>query len=489
MGGRGMTGDLCVNGEWQSASGAGFASIDPALGDVVWSGRAAGAGEVRQAFVAAQKAFPDWARAPVAERVAACRAFGVQLEAQKEQFAIQIARETGKPLWEARTEVQAMLGKIEISIRARDERAGERSDAAAFGESRLHHRPHGVLGVMGPYNFPGHLPNGHIIPALLAGNSLVFKPSELTPGTGAAMMELWREAGLPAGVLNLVQGGRETGAALLADPALAGVLFTGSAATGRLIHRQFAGRPEIILALEMGGNNPLLVWPAADPGIAANLIVHSAFATSGQRCSCARRLILPKGVFGDAVLEALILLASHLSIGPWNASPEPFLGPLVSIGAAQRALAGAQALIAAGAKPLLPMRCEGAFFHPLLMDMTDAQEPEDEEIFAPVLQIWRVADLDQAIARANASRFGLSGGVISADPAVWARAQGEMRAGVLNWNRPTTGASSSMPFGGPGLSGNARPSAYYAADYCAFPLAMQIAPVMQAISAPGLTLP
>ncbi len=489
MGERVMTGDLCINGQWQDASGAGFASIDPALGDVVWSGRAAGAEDVRQAFAAAQNAFPAWARAPLAVRVAACRAFGVHLETQKEGFAIQIARETGKPLWEARAEVQAMLGKIEISIRAQGERAGERSDPAAFGEARLNHRPHGVLGVMGPYNFPGHLPNGHIIPALLAGNTLVFKPSELTPGTGGAMMDLWREAGLPAGVLNLVQGGRETGAALLADPALAGVLFTGSAATGRLIHQRFAGRPEIILALEMGGNNPLLVWPDADPGIAANLIVHSAFATSGQRCSCARRLIVPKGAFGDAVLRALTALTGQLPIGPWNASPEPFMGPLVSHGASQRALAGAEGLIAQGGVPLLPLRCEGAFFHPLLLDMTDAPEPEDEEIFAPVLQIWRVADLDQAFARANASRFGLSGGVISADPAVWARAQVEMRAGVLNWNRPTTGASSAMPFGGPGLSGNARPSAYYAADYCAYPLAMQIAPMMQAIAAPGLTLP
>lgn len=490
MGQHEMMGDRCVGGAWLASSGAGFASIDPALGDQVWAGRAAGAEEVAQAFAAAREAFPAWARRSLAERVAACRAYGAQVEAHKEAFAVLIARETGKPLWEARGEVQAMLGKIEISIRAQAERAGERHEAAAFGEARLQHRAHGVMAVMGPYNFPGHLPNGHIVPALLAGNTIVFKPSELTPGVGGAMMEAWRASGLPAGVLNLVQGGRETGAALLAHPHLAGVLFTGSAATGRFIHQQFAGRPDIILALEMGGNNPLVVWPGGDVAAAANVVVHSAFASSGQRCSCARRLILPHGAFGDAVLEALVAQARALRIGPWNANPEPFMGPLVTQAAAQRAQAAAQALIAKGARALLPLRREDAYFHPLVLDMMEAdEEAADEEIFAPVLQVWRVHDLDAAFARANATRFGLSGGLISEDASVWAHAQNEMRVGVLNWNRPTTGASSAMPFGGPGLSGNARPSAYYAADYCAYPVAMQIAAQIQAISAPGLTMP
>ncbi len=489
MGQRDMMGDNCIAGSWLPGSGAPFSSIDPALGDSVWSGRGASPQDVKQAFAAAHAAFPAWARRPLAERVSACRAFGAQLEAQKDAFARMIARETGKPLWEALAEVQAMLGKIEISIRAQAERAGERRDPAAFGAASLRHHPHGVLAVMGPYNFPGHLPNGHIVPALLAGNSIVFKPSELTPGVGAAMVEAWHGGGLPAGVLNLVQGGRDTGAALLEDARLAGVLFTGSATTGQLIHRYFAGRPDIILALEMGGNNPLLVWPGGDASAAANLIVHSAFATSGQRCSCARRLILPNGAFGDAVLEALIALAGHIRIGPWNGTPEPFMGPLVSEAAARRAQASAEGLIAKGARALMPIKREGAFFQPLLLDMSHAPEPPDEEIFAPVLQLWRVGSLDQALARANASRFGLSGGVISDDPAVWERAQAEMRAGVLNWNRPTTGASSVMPFGGPGLSGNARPSAYYAADYCAYPVAMQISADVSAIAAPGLTLP
>jgi succinylglutamic semialdehyde dehydrogenase len=342
------------------------------------------------------------------------------------------------------------------------------------------------MAVMGPYNFPGHLPNGHIIPALLAGNSVVFKPSEFTPGVGEAMARAWECAGLPAGVLNLVQGGREVGAALLEAPELAGVLFTGSAATGAHIHRRFAGRPEVILALEMGGNNPLIVWEPAEPLAAANLIVHSAFLTTGQRCSCARRLILPEGAFGDAVLARLLELAESLAQGAWSADPAPFMGPLVREQAAVRAAAAAGAL---SGRALTPLMRDGAFLGPHVLDMGAAPPAPDEEIFAPVLQVFRARDFDAALVRANATRFGLAGGLISEDAALWERTQRELRAGVLNWNRPTTGASSSLPFGGPGLSGNGRPSAYYAADYCAWPMAMQTAPEAVAIPAPGLPQP
>ena len=478
-----MSDDLFIGGAWRGARGAPFASHDPALGGEVWTGRAASGEDVAAAFEAASAAFPGWALTDLGQRSDAARRFAQVLEDRREPMAALISREVGKPLWEARTEVQAMIGKVEISIRAQEERAGERTEEAPFGASRLAHRPHGVMAVMGPFNFPGHLPNGHITPALLAGNTVVFKPSELTPGVGAAMAQAWADAGLPEGVLNLIQGGRETGAALLADPRAAGVLFTGSAATGRAIHAAFAGRPEVILALEMGGNNPLIAWPPADPAAVANLAAHSAFLSAGQRCSCARRLILPKGEFGDAVLAELSRLAQELRVGPWNAEPPPFMGPLVREEAAQRAEAAAAALPGV---PLTPLVREGAYLRPYLVEVSEGAEPQDEEIFAPVLQVFRVESFDAALRRANATRFGLAGGLISDDAALWGRAEREMRAGVLNWNRPTTGASSAMPFGGPGLSGNGRPSAYYAADYCAYPVAMQCAPTAQALPAAGL---
>ena len=480
-----MRTELYIDGAWRAGGGELFSSHDPASGDKVWEGRAADADDVSEAMAAARLGFPAWSRRPVEERIGVVRAFAKTLETRKEQLAKAISREMGKALWDARGEVQAMIGKVDISIRAQAERAGAREESAAFGAMTLSHHAHGVLAVFGPFNFPGHLPNGHIVPALLAGNCVLFKPSELTPGVGALMVEAWEAAGLPAGVLALLQGARETGAALLDAAGLNGVLFTGSAQTGALIHRKFAGRPDMLLALELGGNNPLIVWPPVDAKAAANLIAHSAFATSGQRCSCARRLIVPEGADGDAILNALAEVAEKIRVGGADDTPEPFMGPLVNAHAADRAVKFEQGLIALGGKPVVPLKRDGAFVHPGVIDVTGLSVP-DEELFGPVLLVYRVSDFDHALDVANATRFGLAGGLISDNAALWARVKNELRAGILNWNRPTTGASSAMPFGGPGLSGSLRPSAYYAADYVAYPVATQLSEKAAAIPAPGL---
>lgn len=480
-----MRTELYIDGAWRVGGGDLFASHDPVTGDRVWEGRAADIEDVAEAMAAARLAFPAWSRRPQEERVAVVRAFGKQIEARGDEIARMISREMGKVGWDAKSEVQAMIGKIEISIRAQAERAGAREEKAAFGAMTLSHHAHGVLAAFGPFNFPGHLPNGHIVPALLAGNCVLFKPSELTPGVGALMAEAWEAAGLSAGVLNLLQGGRDTGAAILDLHGLNGVLFTGSAQAGAFIHRKFAGRPDVMLALELGGNNPLIVWPPVDAKAAANLIAHSAFATSGQRCSCARRLIVPQGDAGDTIIEALLDIVPGIAVGPATQTPEPFMGPLVNAEAADRALKFEQGLLAMGATSLAPVKRDGAFVHPAVLDVTGLTPP-DEELFGPVLQIYRVSDFDHALDVANTTRFGLSGGLISDDPALWARVKAELRAGVLNWNRPTTGASGAMPFGGPGLSGSLRPSAYYAADYVAYPVATQLAEKAAAIPAPGL---
>jgi succinylglutamic semialdehyde dehydrogenase len=447
-------------------------STDPATGDVVWRGAEASAAEVARAVEQARAAFPGWSRTPLAERIALVRAFKTTLEARKDALADTIARETGKPRWEALAEVGSMTGKIEISITAQAERAGVRSSAMPFGQAALRHRPHGVMAVLGPYNFPGHLPNGHIVPALLAGNTVVFKPSELTPAVGAAMAECWAEAGLPAGVFQIVQGGRDTGAALVACD-IDGLLFTGSAAAGAHFRRLFADRPQVILALELGGNNPLVCWDG-DVDEAAAIVVQSAFVTTGQRCSCARRLIVPEGGFSQALVEAVAARAAALRIGAWDEVPEPYIGPLISADAAANAHRQVDGLRALGAREVLPFAGVpgrgAAFVTPAILDVTGLAAP-DAEIFAPVLQVIRVADFDAAITAANATRFGLSAGLVSTSDALWDRFIGEIRAGVVNRNRPTTGAAGSMPFGGIGESGNHRPSAYYAADYCAFPVA------------------
>jgi succinylglutamic semialdehyde dehydrogenase len=447
-------------------------STDPASGETVWEGRIDAYGDAAAALARARAVAEQWADTKIETRVAIVQRFAEQLASAKPALAETIARETGKPRWEAEQEVGSMIGKVAASIRAQDERAGWRSASTAFGQAVLRHRPHGVMAVLGPYNFPGHLPNGHIVPALLAGDVVVFKPSEEAPATGAAMVALWSAAGLPDGVLQILQGGRDTGAALIAGD-IDGLLFTGSGAAGTQFRGAFADRPEVILALELGGNNPLVAW-YGDPAAAASIIAQSAFVTTGQRCTCARRLVVPDGAHGAAIVEATVAFVDRIRMGAWNDTPEPAIGPLISAAAADRARAAVAELVAAGATVIRSLdRVEGlsaAFVTPAIVDVTGLAVP-DEEIFAPVLQVTRVPDFESAIAAANATRYGLAAGLISEDAFLWERFVRRARAGVLNWNRPTTGAAGTMPFGGVGASGNHRPSAFYAADYCAYPVA------------------
>jgi succinylglutamic semialdehyde dehydrogenase len=359
---------------------------------------------------------------------------------------------------------------VEISITAQTERAGEKAAEAAGVRQMLRHKPHGVLAVLGPYNFPAHLPNGHIVPALLAGNVIVFKPSEQTPAVADFMAGLWTKAGLPEGVLNLVHGGGDVGREV-AGAAIDGLLFTGSAHVGAALARQFADTPHRILALEMGGNNPLVAWDVPDIGAAAATVVQSAFLSAGQRCTNARRLILKDG--DDRLVEAVLALADRLIVGSPFDEPQPFMGPVISNAAADGLERGWAGLVAVGGRVLRPLvraRADRPFLSPAVIDMT-GHAPSDDELFGPVLQIVRVPDWDAAIAAANATRFGLAAGLIGGDAALFDRFWAESRAGIVNWNRPTNGASSAAPFGGIGASGNHRPSAYYAADYCAFPVA------------------
>ena len=297
-----------------------FKSIDPATGETVWEGAAASPTEVQAAADRARAAFPDWADRPRQDRIDAVKRYQAVLKARAPQIAEAISRETGKALWETTAELGAMAGKVDISIRAYDERTGERTAETGFGHATLRHRPHGVAAVLGPFNFPGHLPNGHIVPALLAGDTVVFKPSEEAPLTGQLMAEAFAEADMPDGVVNVVQGGRDTGAALL-DSGIDALMFTGSGAAGAHFRRKFADDPHVILALELGGNNPLVVWDAADVEAVAGIVVQSAFVTTGQRCSCARRLIVPEGPRGDAIVEAVNAMVDRLILAPWNSTP------------------------------------------------------------------------------------------------------------------------------------------------------------------------
>lgn len=482
-----MSNSVLIDNVWQNGEAIAFKSINPANGEIVFEAGSASNAQVEKAIISSRNAFKPWARLGREKRIEILNKYAEELKKRADEIAITISRDTGKPLWETKTEALTMIGKIAISIRAYNERTGHFSKVTQFGELALDHAPYGVMAIMGPFNFPGHLPNGHIVPALLAGNTCVFKPSELAPAIANIMADSFVAAGVPEGVINIIHGGRDTGAALLASK-IDGVLFTGSAHTGTYIHKLFGGRPEVVLALEMGGNNPLIIWEPCDIEAAADMFIHSSFITTGQRCSCARRIILPRGKFGDAVLEAVIAKCQKMRIGAFDDKDESFIGPIINSQMAQNVLKFEQNLIAKGGKQILPARIlerGPAFVAPAIIDMTNAQN-EDDELFAPFAQVFRVNTFDEAIAIANNTKFGLSSGLICDDANYWQIALSEMRAGLINWNRPTTGASGELPFGGPGLSGNGRPSAFYAADYCSYPVAQQNAIIANKLSAIGL---
>jgi len=443
----------------------------PATGEELWRGAHS---DVEAAVSRARRAWPAWAALALANRIEIARRFANAVRKDAEKLANLIASETGKPLWEARTEVDAVVAKVDISVQAYAERTGKKKlDSALNGTAAVRHKPHGVMVVLGPYNFPAHLPNGHMIPALIAGNVVLFKPSEKTPAVAEALVECWKQSGAPDDILQLVIGDAETGKTLVAHHGVDGVLFTGSAQAGIAINRKLAANPGKIVALEMGGNNPIVVIDTPKVSDAAAIIIQSAFTTAGQRCTAARRLVVTHSMF-DALMEELIPMVKKLIVDEPFAEPPPFMGPVIDNETADLLNESFLALLTAGGKVLCPMRRpdpDKPFLTPGIIDTTDMHDRPDIELFGPILQVIRVPDLDAAIAEANNTRFGLSASLIGGSPEDYGRFWANIRAGIINWNRPTNGASSAAPFGGIGLSGNHRPAAYYAADYCAYPVA------------------
>ena len=464
-------------------------STEPATGAELWRGAV---GDAAAEVAVASAAWPEWAARSVSFRMEGLRRFANVVRARGEELADLIARETGKPLWEARTEVQAVIGKVEISISAYSERTPTRRLEGALGSKvAVRHKPHGVLAVLGPYNFPAHLPNGHLVPALIAGNAVVFKPSEKTPATGALLVEFFHEAGIPETVVRLLIGGPEQGRALAAEPGIDGLLFTGSARAGQSLHLQFAETPHKILALELGGNNPLVIWNAKDVPAAATIAVQSAYLSAGQRCTAARRLIVAEEE-ADELVAAIVKLSDRLIVGEPHADPQPFMGPVIDLASADHLQEQFLDLMMKGGKVIRRLdrpQADKPFLTPALIDVTGIDKLPDAELFGPVLQLIRVKDFDSAIDAANATRFGLAASLVGGSPQLYDKFWANVRAGVINWNKPTNGAPSNAPFGGVGLSGNHRPSAYYAADYCAYPVTSTEAEIARASIADGLRDP
>jgi succinylglutamic semialdehyde dehydrogenase len=477
-----ITGKSLINGKWVESDGEEMVSTDPAETRVLWRGRAAGPNSVAAAVSAAAAAAGPWAALERSERQAGLERFVGVLDDRGADLASAISDEVGKPLWEGKTEVGSVRGKLAATIAAYDQRATGHTRQAAGADAVTFFRPLGVVAVLGPFNFPAHMPNGHIMPALLAGNAVVFKPSDLTPAVGEVYASLWQDAGLPPGVFNLVQGGADTGAALVGHEQVAGVFFNGSRRTGVAISRSVAQMPEKLLVLEMGGTNPLVIWDYEDVRAAAYVAIQSCYVTSGQRCTAARRLIIRAD--DESLLDAVVRAVQDIRVAAPDADPPPFMGPVVSKRNAETLLAQQQKLLDSGAVALVEMgpTSQGLpYLRPGLIDVTSAGEVDDEEIFGPLLQVHRAQTFDEAISVANNSRFALAAGIVCVDRGRFEEFCARTHTGIVNWNQQLTGASGLAPFGGLGASGNHRPSGYMAVDYCS--------DAIGSLQAPTLTLP
>lgn len=477
-----------VNGCWIKGQGSIIESVDLSTQEPLYRANCLNVQQINQQLDVLDYSQKEWAATSIDHRIKFIHAFKEQLEVHKDLIARAISQEVGKPLWEAKTEVAAMLGKVDLSIKASHERCPlVKGDLNGISLS-LKHKPHGLVYIVAPFNFPAHLPNGHIIPALLAGNTIVYKPSEFTPRCGELVARLWEMSNIPQGVFNFILADTEGSKTIVESPCVQGVFFTGSDTVGRIIEKNIVNEHHKILALELGGNNPLIISSYKDQSACIQLVLESAFLTAGQRCTCARRLIVINTPENRKLVDRLVAAASKLSVGAYSDDPEPFCGPLIHEKAKDDFLEEQDVLEKEGASILLkavPVPGLKSGLTPAIIDVT-AIKREDKELFGPILQLIWVKDYDEGIEVANQTKYGLCASVVTQDDDQWQQAQHNLNVGVLNRNRPTNGASGALPFGGAQQSGNFRPSGYWAADYCSYPQAqMSIENCMES-SIPGL---
>jgi len=426
---------------------------------------------VDEAVRRASAAFPAWRDAGFEARSAAIRRFRDLAAGRREELAELIAREVGKAIWEARGEADLLPAKADVTL-TEAVRFIEPIQAAANAWASFH--PRGVLAVLGPFNFPAHLPSGHIIPALATGNTIVFKPSERTPAVGDFLARLWRDAGLPLGVLEIVQGRAETGRQLALHPGVDGILFTGSYTVGRSLQEDLLDQPGKILALEMGGKNAMIVLDDAELDLAVSEAAISICATTGQRCSSLSRIFVEQSRMEEFAARLSRVLAG-VRIGP-PLDPDVFMGPLISRSAFEKVVRYRGQVAAAGGERIFRGEMDrlAPYIAPSLVRFANSEQShpyQREEIFGPEAALYPVAELDAAIGAVNDADYGLAASVMSRDRSKYQYCIGRIRTGILNWNRGTIGASGRLPFGGIGQSGNHRPAGILSTLYCTYPQA------------------
>lgn len=467
-----------IAGKFLAVGGDDLVSVNPAAPDsIIWSGSPC-ATHVDDAVRAARGAGPAWGGTPLSERIELLRRWQSVLVKHTEKLAGLITDEMGKTLAEARFEAGALSAKVDTTL-GEHSLARIREYEVAVNETRTgrcRYKAHGVMAVIGPFNFPAHLPNGHFVPALLAGNTIMLKPSDKAPAVGQMLAEFMDEAGAPPGVFNVVQGGAEIASALVSHGGIDGVLFTGSWSVGRRILEANLDQPGRLIALEMGGNNPAVVMPSASISQAVIECVRAAFATTGQRCTCTRRIILHRDV-ADRFIPAFCKAASLLVVGPGRSDEPVFMGPLISETAVESVVAFQSELVQRGGRILVESTAidrPGYFITPGVIEVESFTLEHDCEVFGPLVQIALADDLEHAIEQANATQYGLAASIFTNDDDEYEAFFHRCRAGCINRNTGTAGASSQLPFGGVGRSGNHRPAGAFSIEYCAYPVANMV---------------
>ena len=456
-----------INGEWVLTNGEEFNSYSPVDDSLLWTGNYSEEKDVEYAVKCAKEAFNTWSLLDIEERIKYLTRFKEIVESNKEELAECISKEVGKPYWEALIEVGGVIGKLDPCIEAYNLRNKEIVKEQNDGSTCItRFKPHGVVGVIGPYNLPAHMPNIHVMAALIAGNTVVLKPSEKTPLVSEKIMELWKEANLPAGVINMVQGDKFVSEILCKNKDVRGIFFTGSKTAGENIEKLCMHRK--MCALEMGGNSPYIVWDTKNIDSAVITVIQSSFITTGQRCLAARRLIIPNNSFGETFINRLIEVTKNIKIG--NPKDDVFMGPLRSIEFVNNIINKQEELISKGAISLLESRklsLGKCYITPGIIDVTNVKENVDEEIIGPFLQVTRVKDFEDALLKANDSCYGLAAGLITEDKELYKEFENKIEAGLIVWNKPIK-ANKYAPFGGIKDSGNYRPSGFLSSDYSVY---------------------
>ena len=461
-----------INSTFTEAHGVEFVSESPNDGEIIFKGNSSTQEDVDAAVSAAKNASENWANLSLEERTPYLKRFIRNVEARKEELSKTISMEIGKPKWEADAEVASVTGKLEPSIDAYKTRCCDIIKHSNNYKGVTRFRPLGVTGIIGPYNYPMHMSNGHILPSLIAGNTVVLKPSEKAPLCAQKIIECWAEACLPTGTINMIHGDAVTVKNLVENEYVNGVFFTGSSVAGEAIGK--IASTNQMLALEMGGDNPIIAWDASNIESAVNTIIQSAFITAGQRCICARRLILPDNEFADELVAKLVKTTKNITIGKYDDEKTPFYGPLRTSDMVDNSLALQEQMLKHGGIILskaerLPVGKN--FISPAIIDITGTDIKSNNEIFFPFITIKRINTFDEALREANNTEYGLSASLLSENRNLYEKYINKIKAGIVNWNKPTSGSSIWAAFGGIKRSGNFRPSGYLATDAFSYSVA------------------